>query len=98
MIAFPRDGTYAHGSMQRASDVVVLLQSRAATENLWLPERRYGTFHVANLSLGGSGRLDPLGGLSAHTAYHVSMRESLWSSLAWLDVQSRRKRLGDSRV
>lgn len=43
--------TYPHGSMKGAGNVVVLLQSRAASENLRQPELADGALHVSNLAL-----------------------------------------------
>lgn len=42
---------YPHGSMESASNVVVLLQSRTASQNLRQPELTNSTLHVSNLSL-----------------------------------------------
>jgi hypothetical protein len=43
--------TYPHSRVQRAGDVVVLLQSGAAPQNLRKPELADGAFHVADLAL-----------------------------------------------
>ena len=90
--------THPHGSVQGAGNLVVLLEPRAATEDLGEPELADGTLHVANLALGRRGSLHPLGGLTADTADHVSMGEGLGSTLLRLDVQRGGDRLGDSRV
>jgi hypothetical protein len=42
---------YPHSSMKGAGNVVVLLQSRAASKNLRQPELTDGALHVSNLSL-----------------------------------------------
>lgn len=51
---------YPHSRVQGSCNFVILLQSRAATQDLGKPELANGTLHVANLALFGSGRLDPL--------------------------------------
>lgn len=43
--------THPHGSMKGAGNVVVLLQSRTASENLRQPELADGALHVSNFSL-----------------------------------------------
>jgi hypothetical protein len=42
---------YPHSSMKGAGNVVVLLQSRAASKNLRQPELTDSALHVSNLSL-----------------------------------------------
>jgi hypothetical protein len=73
--------TCPHGSVKGAGNVVVLLQSRAASQNLRKPELTNGTLHVSNLSLRRWRSLDPLRGLAADTTYHVGMGKSLWCTL-----------------
>lgn len=90
--------TNSHGGMESASNLVILLQARAATQNLRKPELTDGTLHVANLALSGSGSLDPLRWFAANTANHVGMGKRLGSSLLGFDVQSRGNRLCDTRV
>jgi hypothetical protein len=89
---------YPHGSMQRTSNLVVLLQPGAATQNLRKPELANGTLHVTDLALSRGGSLDPLRGLTANTAYHVSMGEGLGRPLLGLHVESRGNRLSNPRV
>lgn len=74
--------------MKSARNLVILLQSRAASQNLGEPELTNSSLHVANLSLGGRGGLDPLGGLATNTTYHVGVGESLGGSLLRLHVES----------
>jgi hypothetical protein len=88
---------YPHGSMKGAGNVVVLLQSRAASENLRQPELPDGALHVSNLSLWRWRSLDPLRGLAADTTYHVGMGEGLWRTLASARLcQLRRQGLCDA--
>lgn len=85
--------------MQRPSNLVVLLQSRAATQDLRQPELTDRAFHVANLSLGRRGCLHPLGRLTTYTTHHVGMGERLRRPLRWLWlVHLARCRLGDAGV
>lgn len=93
-------GSYPHCSVQRSSDFVVLVNSRAAPKDLGEPELADGALHMANLALGRDRCLDPLGWLPTHTTYHVGMSEGLWrSSLPGLaNVQCRWERLCDPRM
>ncbi len=43
--------TYPHRSVQSTCHIVLLLQSWAATKNLWKPELVHSTLHVGNLAL-----------------------------------------------
>jgi len=96
--ALPRR-TYSHCGMQRPGNLVVLLQSGAATKNLRQPELADGTFHVPDLPLHWRRCLDPLRRLPADTAYHIRMRERFGCSLSWLRLVHRtRHRLGDPGV
>jgi hypothetical protein len=52
--------TSPHGSVERSSNFIVLLQSRAATQDLGKPELANSAFHMPNLALCGSRSLDPL--------------------------------------
>lgn len=78
---------HPHSSIQSACDLIVLLQSWAATQNLWQPELANGTFHVPNLSLSWRWCFDPLRWFSSNTTYHIRMSESLGSPLIRLDVE-----------
>ena len=93
-----RKSTHPHGSVESTGNLVVLLEPRAAAQDLWEPELAYGTLHVANLALGRRGSLDPLGGLATNTAHHVGVGESLGGPLLGLHVKRRGDRLGDARV
>ena len=91
--------TYPHRSVQRPSNLIVLLHPWATSQDLRLPELSNGALHVANLALGRRLRLDPLRRLAADTTYHVRMGECLGRSLCGrLGVESRRDGLGDARV
>jgi hypothetical protein len=90
--------TYPHSGMKRPCDLVVLLQSWAATQNFRKPECTNCAFHMPNLSLAGSRRFDPLGGLSSYAAYHISMGQRLGAPGTLLNIQSRWKWLGDPGV
>lgn len=90
--------THLHSGVQRTSNLVILLQPGAATQDLGQPELSNGALHVSNLALRGRRRLDPLRGLAADTADHVRMRESLWGPLLGLGGESSRRGLGDSGV
>ena len=96
--AAPIEVSYPHGRVQSACDLIVLLQPRAASQDLWQPELADGALHVSNLALGRLRCLDPLRGLSAHTAYHVRMRERLGRPLIGLGAQLRGNWLRDARV
>lgn len=82
--------------MQRSCNFVVLLKARAATQDLGEPELTHGSLHVANLTLGGGGGLDPLGGFATNTAYHIRMGECFRCPLGGLDGECGRTRLGDA--
>ncbi len=79
--------TYPHGSVQSAGNLIILLQSRAASKNFRKPELRYRTLHVANLALRGRWSLDPLRGLTADATDHVGMGEGFRGPLLGLDIQ-----------
>jgi hypothetical protein len=76
-----------HGRVKSTSNLIILLKARAAAQNFGQPKLPNGTLHVANLSLGRGGSFDPLRRLTANTANHVSMRQSLWSALLRLHVE-----------
>ncbi len=84
--------------MQRPRILIILLQSRTATQDLWQPELPHGTLHMPDLALCRRRRLNPLGWLAAHTAHHVGMREGLRGTLLRLDVQCGGDGLGDAGV
>jgi hypothetical protein len=84
--------------MERPRNLIVLLQSGTATQDLWQPELANGRLHVANLSLGGGWSLDPLRRLSADTTYHVRVGEGLRGALRRLDVEGGRNWLSYPRV
>jgi hypothetical protein len=90
--------TYPHSSMKRPSNLVILLEARAASENLGQPELAYSTLHVANLALGWSWSLDPLRRFSSNTTHHVGMGQCLGCPLLGFHVQGRGDRLCDSGV
>lgn len=90
--------TNPHSSVQSAGNLIILLQSRAASEDLGEPELGHGTLHVADLALDRRRCLHPLRGLAAHAADHVGMGEGLGGPLLGLDIQRRRDGLGDARV
>lgn len=73
--------------MECPSNLVVLLEARAASENLGQPELAYSSLHVANLALRRRWGLDPLRRLPAHTTHHVGMGQRLWRPLLRLHVQ-----------
>lgn len=73
--------TYAHGGVKRASNAVILLQSRTATEDLGQPELANGVFHVCDSALGWLGCLDPLRRFAADTTHHVRVSQSLGCTL-----------------
>jgi hypothetical protein len=73
--------------MQRPSDLVVLLETRAAAQNLGKPELANRSLHMANFALCWRRRLDPLGGLPANTTYHIGMSERFRAPLRRLDAQ-----------
>lgn len=93
-----RRGAYPHSGVQGTGNLIILFQSRTATQNLRQPELTDGTFHVLNLPLCRGGRLDPLAGFTANTADHIRMSESLRSPLAGFDIEGRRDGLGDARM
>ena len=84
--------------MHGASNLIVLLQPWAASQDLWQPELPDSTLHVTDLSLSWWRGLDPLGRLPADTTDHIRMCEGLWRPLLWLSTQGRGDRLCDSRV
>lgn len=97
-LTLPPRWTHPHGGVQRPGNLVVLLETRAAAENLGQPELADGTLHVANLALSGRRCLDPLRGLTANTADHVGMGERLGRALLGLGGESRGDGLGDAGV
>ena len=90
--------TYPHSGMKRSGNLIILLQSWAATQDLWKPELADSTFHVLNLALSRRRGFDPLRRLSPDTTNHVGVGQSLGCSLTRLDVQRGRKRLRDPGV
>ncbi len=89
---------YPHSSMQRASNLVILLEPWTAPQDLGQPELADSTLHVANLALSRWRSLNPLRRLAANTADHVGMGQRLRRSLLRLDVERRGNRLGDAGV
>jgi hypothetical protein len=87
---------YLHGRVESTSNLIVLVESRTASENLWKPKLADSTLHVANLALSRRRCFHPLCRLSSNTTYHVSMSECLWRSLDGLDIESRGDWLGDA--
>jgi hypothetical protein len=58
---FPRGfSVYPHCSMESPSNLIILLQSRTASKNLWQPKLSNSSLHVPNLSLRWRRRLYPL--------------------------------------
>lgn len=84
--------------MKGSGNLVVLLQPRAAAQDLRQPELADGALHVANFPLSRGGRSDPLGRLTADTAYHVGMGEGLGGTLGGLDIKIRGNGLGYARM
>jgi len=78
--------TYPHRCVQRPCDLIVLLQSRAASQNLRQPELADCALHMPDLSLGRRGCSCPLRWLAANTADHICMGESLGSPLVDLGL------------
>lgn len=93
-----RGFTYAHGSMQSSSDIVVLFQPRTAAKNLGQPELADGALHVSDLALGRRRCLYPLRGFAADAAHHIGMREGLGGPLLGLAIERPGDGLGDARV
>ena len=77
---------YSHRRVQRPCNLVVLLESGTASQDLRQPELTNSTLHVPDLSLRRCRCSSPLRGLPANTTYHVGMCEGLGSALAdlWL--------------
>lgn len=91
-------GTYPHGGMEGSSNLIILLESRAASEDFRQPELAHGTLHVTDFALSRGRCPHPLRGFTAHPAYHVGMGEGLGGALNGLDIEARRNRLGDARM
>ena len=89
---------YSHSSIKSARDLVVLLQSWAATQDLRQPELADRTLHMPYPSLSWRRRFDPLRWFSSHSRYHISMRECLGCPLIRLYVERRRYGLCDTGV
>jgi hypothetical protein len=51
---------YPHCRVKRTCDLIILFQSRAATENFWQPKLPNGTLHVSNSALNRSWSAHPL--------------------------------------
>jgi len=77
-------GTHPHRRVQRPCNLVVLLKSGTASQDLGQPKLADRTFHVPNLSLWWRRCPCPLRRLPTDTAYHVGMGERLWSALTGL--------------
>lgn len=90
--------TYSHGSMQRTSNVIVLLQPWATAKDLRQPKLADGALHVPNLALSWGRGLDPLGRLAANTTDHVGMCKRLGRPLLGFGVEGRGDGLCDSRM
>lgn len=73
---------YSHRRVQRPCNLVVLLESGAASQDLRQPELTNCTLHVPDLSLWWRRSSSPLRRLPANTTYHVGMGEGLGSALA----------------
>ena len=83
--------------MQRSSNLIILLQSRTASQNLGQPELAHGALHMTNLPLSGRGGSHPLRGLTTNTTDHIGMGEGLGGALGGLH-SLRLGGLGDARV
>ena len=90
--------SHPHGGVQSPGNFVVLLETRAASEDLWQPELANSAFHVANFALSWGRSLDPLRRFPSDTTHHVGMGQCLWRPLLGLDIEGRGNRLGDPRV
>lgn len=90
------EAIYPHSGMKRSGNLIVLFQTRAATEDLWKPELTDGTFHVLNASLNGCRSANPLRGFAPNTTDHVGMSECLWCVLGRLCDQRGRHWLRDT--
>lgn len=73
--------------MKSTGDIIVLLQSRTASKNLWKPELVDSTLNMGDLPLSRRWSLNPLRRFPTHSTNKISMREGLWSPLLHLDVQ-----------
>lgn len=94
-----RPSTYPHGRMQRASNLIVLLQSWTTTQNLRQPKLTDSALHVTNFALSWLRRLDPLRRLTSDTTHHVGVCESFWCALSISRCcQLRSQRLSDAGV
>lgn len=83
--------------MQSSSNLVILLQSRTAPQNLGQPELANGALHMTDLPLSGGGGSNPLRRLTTDTTDHVGMGESLGGALGGLHSLGLGG-LGDARV
>lgn len=90
--------THPHGGMQGAGDLIVVLEARAAPQDLGQPELGHGALHVLDLALRRRRGLHPLGGLAADTADHVGMGEGLGGPLGGLRADVGGRGLRDARV
>ena len=84
--------------MQGSGNFIVLLQSRAASQNLRQPKLAYSSLHMADFPLSWGGSLYPLGRLTADTTYHIGMCKGLGSALDGFDIEIRGDWLGDARM
>jgi hypothetical protein len=84
--------------MKSPRNLVILLQSGTASQNLWEPELAHGALHVPDLPLRWGWCLHPLGRLPPDTTDHVGVGERLGGSLLGLHVEGGRNWLGDARV
>jgi hypothetical protein len=91
-------GTHPHRRVQRPCNLVILLKSGTASQDLGQPKLTDCTFHVPNLSLWWRRCPRPLRRLPTDTAYHVGMGERLWGALTGLWLVHLTSRLRNATV
>jgi hypothetical protein len=84
--------------MKGPRNLIILLQSGTAAQDLWKPELADSRLHVANLSLRWSWGFDPLRRLSSDAANHIGVGEGLRRTLGSLDIERGWNWLGYARV
>lgn len=83
--------------MQGSCNLIILLQSRTATQNLRQPELANGALHMTDFPLGRGGGSNPLRRFTTNTTDHIGMGEGLGGALRGLH-SLRLDGLGDARV
>lgn len=90
------DGTYPHGRVESASNLIVLLQPRAAPQDLGQPKLPRAALGMSDFAMRRRWRFDPMGRLPGYPTDQIGVGQRFGSLVVCLDAQRRQRRLGDA--